>query len=292
MKKRLFTGALLAVVIAGAPLSVSAATEVSIYKTGPRSVNEVLVGSRGQGSLRVRVRNNTNANVVVVTDQASQSGNARVMRNTDAGSAKTGSAENENATMGGVVVENDNSDVACCGQNGDVSVEIKETGSRSRNTVRVNRAGSGVSVKNNTNLDVVNDTVQTAVSGDATVRGNTEAGDATTGDAMNANETDLTVEVMNDNSGVSGCGCDSGDVSVSIDTTGPGSRNSVVIGGSYNSGTRITNNTSVGVENVTQQTALSGNATVSGNTTGGSATTGNASNTNTTSLNLHVHNVN
>ncbi len=292
MRKSLLVGVLAAVVIAGAPLSVNAATTVNINKTGPRSVNEVLIGGRSRGSLRVKVRNNTNTNVVVVTDQISETGNAKVNGNTDAGSAETGAAENTNATLGDIVVTNENDGSACCGQGGDVAVEITETGKKSKNKVKIYEGGNGVSIKNNTNLGVVNDTIQDAVSGNASVKHNTDGGDAVTGDATNANETDLVVDVLNDNAGSASCGCSGSDVDVVIDTTGPKSYNSVVIGGGSGGGTKIANNTNIDVENLTQQAALSGNAKVSGNTTGGSATTGNASNTNTTGLSFSVQNIN
>ncbi len=48
-------------------------------------------------------------------------------------------------------------------------------------------------------------------------------------------------------------------------------------------------NNNVNVSNTSNQTATSGNATVSGNTNGGNATSGNASNCNSTNINITIH---
>lgn len=64
---------------------------------------------------------------------------------------------------------------------------------------------------------------------------------------------------------------------VNIDNTGPDSTNTVTI--DNNNTTTVNNDQTVDVNNIdNDQTATSGDATVSGNTTGGSANTGNASN--------------
>lgn len=75
--------------------------------------------------------------------------------------------------------------------------------------------------------------------------------------------------------GGSGGGAPSGNT---ISNTGPDSHNTIVA--STSNCVTVTNTNTVGVTNVNNQTASSGNATVSNNTTGGSSGTGDASNAN------------
>ena len=314
MKKTLLVSALFVASVAVPSVAVSADTTVTIENTGPKSENKVKIGKKGRrgdscnrrrscggcSSRRVRrscsgVQNNNNLNANVETVQTAKTGNAKVKKNTEAGDAETGDADNVNGLMADVKVENDNSGAGGCGcdDGGDTDVVIENTGPRSRNVVRVGRSGNGGrSVQNNNNVNIDNYTDQYARSGNAVVKHNTEGGDATTGDATNENETDVNVDIHNDNSGHGdSCGC-GGDTDVYIGTTGPGSRNKVRVGGNGGGGTHVQNNNNLNVSNTTVQTAKTGNATVKGNTHGGDATTGDASNSNHTSVDFSVANNN
>ena len=166
---------------------------------------------------------------------------------------------------------------------------IKTTGPNSSNIINHN---GDVDI----NLDASNDTDvdgnidQNADSGNAKVYGNTNAGDATSGDATN--ESEASVDVTNDNSGLA-CSCllgglGSGSSSAEINTTGSHSTNQVNYNNDMNVDINLSNHTDVNID--VDQHADSGNAEVSNNTNGGSATSGNASNS--SSLSIPVSNKN
>lgn len=164
---------------------------------------------------------------------------------------------------------------------------ISNTGPGSDNNVDSTVTdNSRVRVRNH--LYVNNDTDQHAYTGDSEVKWNTTGGDATSGDATNDNSTAVSATV--DNSGVTGGGGAAvmPDNSGTIDTTGPGSTNSVSSTWTDNSSVRVTND--ITVRNDTDQRASSGDAEVKGNTTGGNATSGNASNTNSSTFTFNVTN--
>lgn len=289
MKKSLLVGALCTAAVAIAPVTVHAAT-VSISNTGAWSLNKIVLKSGGSSS-KLKVKNNNNVTTVVVTGQTAVSGNAKVKGNTTGGDAKSGNADNLNDLIGEVTIENVAPESCGCEGGADVDASIDTTGKKSANIIVVGGSGhGGTKVTNNNTVGVENATEQAAVSGNAKVSWNTTGGDATSGDATNDNLTDLVVGIANDNSGAANCGCQGGNVSATIDTTGPGSYNQILVGGGNGGGTKITNNNTVSILNSTSQTAVSGNAKVSGNTTGGSATSGNASNTNSTSFSIGVVN--
>lgn len=80
-----------------------------------------------------------------------------------------------------------------------------ETGPGSSNTCVV--TNTNTFTQNNSNdVEIDNNTYQTATSGDATVSGNTNAGDATSGDASNTSSTDTTVSINNESNGGVGGG--------------------------------------------------------------------------------------
>lgn len=305
MKKTLLVSALFVASVVVPSVAASADTTVTIENTGPKSENKVKIGKKGRrdncnrrrcGSCRRScsgVMNNNNLNANINTEQTADTGNAKVKKNTTGGDAETGNADNVNGVMADVKVENNNSGSGDCGCGGDTDVKIENTGPRSRNVVRVGRGGSsGRNVKNNNNVNLNNNTDQYAASGNAVVKYNTEGGDATTGDATNDNETDVHVDIHNDNGSHGDCGC-GGDTDVHVGTTGPGSYNKVYVGGGSGSGgTNVQNNNNLNLSNNTVQTAYTGHATVKGNTTGGDATTGDASNANSTSVNYSVANHN
>lgn len=165
---------------------------------------------------------------------------------------------------------------------------ISNTGPNSTNHI-VSHNTSHATTTNDNSVEASNLNFQGAFTGDSQVQHNTRGGDATTGDARNANS--LNAAVMLDNSssaGVMGGGSGAQNSTATIDTTGPRSSNVVK---STNSSTVTVNNTNtVELENVNGQLAASGDARVSGNTTGGSATSGDASNTNSSSFTIDIKN--
>jgi hypothetical protein len=172
------------------------------------------------------------------------------------------------------------------------SATIENTGPDSENKISISWV-NGVahfSVDNDTDIDVDNDTDQEATTGDATVKKNTDAGDAETGDAENDNALVGTIAVANSGSDCGVCAPSGGDVDASIDTTGPDSENVIHIGGGSDHKYRVDNDTKIKVNNDTDQDATSGDATVYKNTTGGDATTGDASNSNETDVEVTVTN--
>jgi len=148
----------------------------------------------------------------------------------------------------------------------------------------------GTSIDNDNDVAVNNTTNQNATSGDAKV-GEEKKGDhkrgghwnnhsdnegsggtALSGEAKNENTTGVTVAITNDGL----CGCLEG---ATDGESGSHRRSSL----------SIDNNNDVVVNNLTNQDARSGDATVSGGN-GGSATSGNASNTNTTTIGVTIAN--
>lgn len=181
--------------------------------------------------------------------------------------------------------------VAPAGVQAATSVTVSSTGPGSVVKVKVPSAkgSSKLKVTNNNTLSVSQATVQTAATGKAKVKKYTTAGNAATGNAEN--QSDVLADVLIENTPpASDCGCGNGDVTVSVDDTGPDSKVVVIAGGNGGNGTKITNNNIVSVTNTTSQTAVSGNASVVKNTNGGSATTGDASNTSTTDLTFTISN--
>jgi hypothetical protein len=129
------------------------------------------------------------------------------------------------------------------------------------------------------------------------VFGNTTAGGAVTGDAVNENE--FAAEVVVDNTGLGLLGVTNpiapaliNDglpiVDAAITLTGPESYNAVTA--ITNTRLDICNNNSLVVTNLSTQDALTGDATVSHNTFGGSAISGDAINRSATGVSLTVAN--
>jgi hypothetical protein len=163
---------------------------------------------------------------------------------------------------------------------------IDTTGPNSHNTVHVRSTNKFNQTNNNhVKAQVSND--QHAYSGDAKVKNNTNAGDATTGSASNDNSTSLSASVSNSSPDLGGF-MGGGEASADMSNTGPNSTNRINV--TSDNSVRITNNNNVSVSNTSTQHASSGDATVQNNTNGGSATTGDASNTNSTTIDLSVSN--
>lgn len=168
----------------------------TIDTTGPDSTNTIRSDSR----YRVDVDNNNRLKVHNDNDQDATSGDATVRDNTEGGDAETGAAWNDNAFEAEVSVDNSAAAVAAVeaagNGGGDNEATIENTGPDSVNRV-VFDTRTNIDIDNDNNLYVSNDNDQDATSGDATVRHNTEGGNATTGDASNTNSTSVRFEVTN-----------------------------------------------------------------------------------------------
>ena len=156
------------------------------------------------------------------------------------------------------------------------------TGPGSTNSITSSQNAS-CEVINNTNVNARVSDNQTADTGDAASTGNTQAGSADSGDAMNENNAAAAVSVSN---AASACACTMSNAPImginSISNTGPRSNNSIDTSSSTT--TEITNNNNVQYNTSNNQVASSGDAAVSENTTGGSAVSGDANNSNTSNF--------
>jgi len=194
MKKLLHLAAVpfLAVVITGG--MASAATMTTVQETGPNSDQRVNVTKDND----VDLTNNNNTTAGVRNSQRAESGDATVRHNTNGEDARTGSADTDFTVKANVKHANAssntyalNGDDCACDDDG-VTTNIRNTGPRS--DVRVNVVDKNevdVVNNNNTTFDISN--TQTTTSGDAKVAGNTNGGDATTGDVTSEATVDLVV---------------------------------------------------------------------------------------------------
>lgn len=269
--------------------------------------------SNTTGSSNTLLNNVTNANLNNLITGTAVTGNAVVIGNTTGGSAATGAASDianvinllqssSNALGNGQKVTTFTANI-----NGDVNGDLLFDPSSLRN---VQNASSNTDLSNNLTINnVVNanlkDTVNlTATSGDATVSGNTQAGDASTG------STKAIANVMNYiNSAVSSGqsfvgtininGNLNGDIllpadlidqliasnvpTVNVSIPAPGSTNTTNT--TVNNNVVVNNTNNQNIKNAVNSNAASGQATVSGNTAAGNATSGQAT-TSVTAFNL------
>jgi hypothetical protein len=284
----------------------------SISGTGTGSTNTI----GGSGSNNTTSNNTTGiTGTNTLTAQAS-TGDALTISNTTAGGATSGNAQDianvvnllqssSNALSGDTLtfVTNIDGDV-----NGDFLLDPAMLGVQSASYVP---PGDNNLTLNSTTDATMNNTIDlSADSGDATVANNTTGGDATSGNATAvANIINLInsaifsgksfIGVININGNLNG------DIllppnfidqliaanvpTVTIDTTGADSNNTVSNSGP-NSTTTATNTNNLGITNNLTASADTGDATTSGNTSAGDATSGTAT-TSITAFNLTGSNV-
>lgn len=163
-----------------------------IDTTGPNSTN--LIKSINRAKVRIHNDNNVNANNS--NHQYSRTGEAEVEHNTTGGSAKSGNASNTNSFNANVSVSNAGAGSIKLTDGGSLNGSIKKTGPESYNKIS-SKNSMYVKVYNDNNLNVTNESCQTAKSGDAEVEGNTTGGSATSGNATNSNTSSLTVKISN-----------------------------------------------------------------------------------------------
>ncbi len=271
------------------PQAAQAANNV-ITNTGPNSNNTLNTSSNNNSIFNLfynaKISNDINGSAI--------SGNASVMGNTTAGSALTGNALDvnniinllessfglQNAADLLTFTENINGDI-----NGDITINPNQINnsslavdnSNTQNNLTINSNGSGL-INNNITLG--------ANSGNATIADNTNAGNATTGNAdavanivniinsaVHANKSFLGVININGNL--------NGDILLPpnfLDQLLASNAPHATVNLSSNVSNNLTANTTNNetVANDVSLTAASGAANVTGNTTAGSATTGNA----------------
>lgn len=300
-----------------------AATANSISDTGSGSTNGL--SSNGSGSNSISntgagsnngINNNGNNNltsdstnlltVANILNGTSTSGNAMVLQNTTAGSATSGDADNVYNVVNmlqstGTDLGSGNVVTFVYDINGDVNGDLlfdPNAVSNVQNAGTVPSGNNQLTINNSTDASITNDLTLNSTSGDASVRENTTAGDATSG---NARAVANIVNIINSaiSSGRSFIGTINingnlnGDILLPPDfidqliaanvptvdiilDTGANSNNN--IGNSSTNNTNVTNNVDQSISNNVNANSTSGNASVSQNTTAGSATTGNAAN--------------
>lgn len=192
--KKLLTGA--AAVVAGVVMTVGVAAaqtgNVDVDLSGPGSDAKVIFKDK----MKVDVDNDTKAKLYNNVSQSADSGDAKVKNNTTGGSATTGDAMNTNGLTVAVSVDNSGAmgDMNCMCAGGNVNVDASGPNAEAK---VISKTKTKIDVDNDTMLKVENNVSQSANSGDATVKNNTTAGSATTGDAVNTNTVSVSFTVKN-----------------------------------------------------------------------------------------------
>lgn len=166
----------------------------SIDTTGPDSDNEI----RYENSYDYSVENSTDVEADVSIDQDAETGDAMTTRNTDAGDAETGDADNDSEVEASLDIDNSSSSECACtsGPVGDGDASIEKTGPDSNNSV-VFENDTNIEINNDTDVNFNTDVEQNASSGDATVSRNTMGGSASTGGASNSSSVVFSLSVTN-----------------------------------------------------------------------------------------------
>ena len=243
----------------------------------------------------------TTAAIVNALDAAATSGDASVLRNTTAGGATSG-----NASSTATIINNVNSSLTS-GSNqqaatfatdvmGDVNGDImlQPMLLKAMLEAGASQPADQTTINSATNTGITNDLTLSATSGNATVAGNTNAGNATSGTANTvANVVNIVNSMVASNQSFVGTiniyGNLNGDILIAPDfipqlLASNGSAPAPVGTAS------ITSNDTQSIVNNIALAAQTGQSLVEGNTNAGSATTGNAS-TNTVIFNLTGHEI-
>ena len=264
----------------------------TIGNTGPNSNNNVSGNNNFNGN--INLLNNTQ--ILTTLNSNANSGNAYVMQNTNGGNALTGDAEvianflnmiqsSWNPAMGDISVFN----AGLFGSfYGDILFNpnaILNTGPSSNNNV-TNNNNNDLNINVEDDASIQNDINLTAVSGDATVSQNTNAGNATTGDATAiANVINMINSTISSGQSFIGSlniyGDLIGDFLLAnslldeLRNTGPNSNNAINNSQNTDIDIDVTKNNSI--TNNLDLAATSGTALVDSNTNAGNATSGSAS---------------
>lgn len=273
-------------------------TDTAVQSSDPAPANDATISDNTNASANENVNND-----VIVTNNLNSdtgSGDAGVVKNTAAGDAQTGDANGSTTVINSVhstVGNGDTSGVAHFTMNlyGDITGDISIGPNINNATIDKNtNISSNTNVNNNDTL--VNNQTLSAKSGNATVSGNTAAGDAKSGNANTvANVLNLINTIIAANKSFIGTvniyGNLNGDILVSPDFIPQLLASNAQVYGNYNMNDTTNINDNQSIVNNVKLNATTGTATVSGNTTAGTAKTGNAQ-TNLTILNLTGHQVN
>lgn len=269
------------------------------YKQTPRAPVQVVTPSNNSGSPTV-IDATTTTDVANALDVIAVSGDASVIHNTQAGNATSG-----DASSAATIINNINSSLTNANNKeaasfvsdviGDVNGDIMLQPMLLKAMLEAGAQQPGAnSLHSATNTGIQNDVTLGAVSGDATVAGNTNAGSATTGSAHTvANVMNIVNSMIAANQSFVGTiniyGNLNGDILIAPDFI---PQLIAANGGApAPAGTAsVTSNDAQTIVNNIALTAQSGQSLVSGNTKAGNATTGNAS-TKTVIFNLTGHEV-
>lgn len=170
------------------------ASSGTIGTTGPYSDNEI----SHESEVDIEVDNDNDVDLESRTEQRASSGDAEVKYNTEGGDATTGDAMNDHSVDATVEIDNSGSAGAWDGvaspQNN--SGSINNTGPYSDNEVEF-ESEVKIDVDNDNDVDIENKVEQSAYSGDAEVKYNTEGGSATSGSVSNTSSSSFTVRITN-----------------------------------------------------------------------------------------------
>lgn len=273
----------------------------SISSTGPNSDNQL----NSTGNNNINANNGNKLAVGNLVTQNANSGNAVVIGNTAAGSALSGDASNmltmlnmlQSASnqLGSGNVVNFVQDI-----NGDLTGDLLLDPSLLSTVQAAGMPGgpnNQLMLNNTTEASLNNEISLNSKTGDATVTQNTNAGDATTGNAKAvANIINMINSAVASGKSFIGTininGNFNGDIllppnfvdqliaanvpQVTIYNTGPNSNN--FINNQGGGSTSVNNVTNQGINNIINANAISGNAAVNNNTSAGSSTSGYSTN--------------
>jgi hypothetical protein len=193
----------------GMGIGIAAASTASISNTGPDSSNNATITNSNSGSI---TNNNNlscqgehpsfliiiqpeNCGIANLNSQFASSGDATVDSNTNAGSARSGNADNHASSSTSINLTN-GSGVPAGFFGGSDNVSIHTTGPSSSNDASISNSNSW-SVENTNNVAVTNLNEQCASSGSGSVTNNTNGGSASTGGASNTSSTSTNVTIHN-----------------------------------------------------------------------------------------------
>jgi hypothetical protein len=175
----------------------AAASTVSFDTTGPDSTNKVKLDS----SAAVNVSNDNAVGVANLNVQGASSGEVEAKKNTSVDDLASGDASNENDTDTDVDIDNSGSSNAALDAlagfgAGDHDVSFDTTGPDSYNKVEINDSAA-VNISNSNEVQVINENVQGASTGDVSAYKNTTVGGLTSGSASNSNTTSTSISISN-----------------------------------------------------------------------------------------------
>lgn len=193
--KRLARATIAAVTIIGLGIPGIVGATSSIDTTGPDSYNKVESSVENDTNLTNKNTVNAKSN----TDQGAMSGEVKAYKNTTAGDATSGHADNEQEVNGSITVDNTGTDCGCAsdGMSGmSLGGDITNTGPDSTNKIE-NKVVNTVEVKNTNTVNLTNKVSQHAMSGDVKVEKNTTGGNATSGNVSNTSTSSFEISVTN-----------------------------------------------------------------------------------------------